>query len=110
MSMRSSDSRPVLGGFVLLSASIFGCYPTDNVIGLELGRTTSSAGAPATSSSGGVPVGAGTFGARVDYVTGNSPRSVEVGDVNADGKLDAVTANGADGTVSILLGSGDGRL
>jgi hypothetical protein len=52
--------------------------------------------------------GDGTFAAKVDYATGEEPRSVAVGDLNRDGKLDLVTANHGAGTVSVLLGTGDG--
>jgi hypothetical protein len=55
--------------------------------------------------------GDGTFQANVDYATGTAPFSVAVGDFNGDGKLDLVTANynaGGSGTVSVLLGNGDG--
>ena len=36
------------------------------------------------------------FAAKVDYATGDDPRSVAVGDFNGDGKPDLVTANGSD--------------
>src|SRR5437867_498641 len=47
----------------------------------------------------------------VDYATGKYPSSVAVGDFNGDGHLDlAVAINGrvSGGTVSVLLGNGDG--
>ena len=50
--------------------------------------------------------GLGGFGAKTDFATGTSPRSLVVGDVSGDGKLDLVTANGGD--VSILRGDGAG--
>jgi hypothetical protein len=50
--------------------------------------------------------GTGTFSASSYFTVGDSPRSVAVGDVNGDGKLDLVTANGGD--VSVLLGNGTG--
>jgi hypothetical protein len=61
---------------------------------------------------GGVSVllanGDGTFQAAVSYSSGGSQAtSVALGDVNGDGTLDLVVANG-DGTVAILLGNGDG--
>ena len=44
----------------------------------------------------------------VPYAVGNQPFAVVAADVNGDGVLDLVTANNGDGTVSVLLGNGDG--
>jgi Flp pilus assembly secretin CpaC len=44
---------------------------------------------------------------RHDFPTGNNPAAVAVADLNGDGHLDLAVAN-LDGTVSILLGAGDG--
>jgi len=59
--------------------------------------------------------GDGTFGAPTDFGAGPSPISLAVGDLNGDGKLDLAVVNfGADlrsphsGSVSVLLGIGDG--
>lgn len=56
--------------------------------------------------------GNGTFQAKQDFATGNSPRTVVAADVDNDGKLDLVTADTsgstANGYVSVLLGNGDG--
>ncbi len=39
------------------------------------------------------------------YDTGDAPRDIAVADVNGDGKLDLVTANEGDNSVSVLLGT-----
>jgi hypothetical protein len=43
------------------------------------------------------------------FRVGSMPWSVALGDVNGDGRLDIVTANSSDNTVSVLLGDGAGR-
>jgi hypothetical protein len=45
---------------------------------------------------------------RADVATGNGPQWVGTGDFNQDGKPDLAVANSTDGTISILLGNGDG--
>src|SRR5260370_21346515 len=59
--------------------------------------------------------GLGAFTPGVNYTTSTNPStiitnpsSVGVGDFNGDGKLDLVTANNANDTVSLLLGNGNG--
>ena len=52
-----------------------------------------------------------SFVAREDYAVGTNPASVAVGDFNRDGRPDLAVANYAaslPGTVSVLLGNGDG--
>jgi len=45
-----------------------------------------------------------------NYAVGSQPRSVVTVDADGDGRLDVVTANAGDGTVSVLRGLGDGTL
>lgn len=45
---------------------------------------------------------AASFAAKVDYETGTSPRSVAIGDLDGDGKLDLAVANRASNTVSVF--------
>jgi hypothetical protein len=54
--------------------------------------------------------GKGSFSASTSYSLGNQSltKSIATGDLNADGKLDIVTANQASGTVTILMGNGAG--
>jgi hypothetical protein len=52
--------------------------------------------------------GSGDLSAAQAFATGATPQSVALGDLNGDGKLDAVTANFGAGTVSVLLGDGAG--
>ena len=50
----------------------------------------------------------GTFQTQTAYTVDSGPYSVAVGDFNGDGKPDLATANYDSGTVSVLLGNGDG--
>jgi hypothetical protein len=52
--------------------------------------------------------GDGSFGARHDYETGDSPVSLVIGDLNGDRRADLVTSNSGDGSVSVLVNKGDG--
>jgi hypothetical protein len=51
--------------------------------------------------------GDGTFGARVDYTTGEDAFAVALADLNGDQKPDIVTTHFS-GVASVLLGNGDG--
>jgi hypothetical protein len=50
--------------------------------------------------------GNGTFAQKVDYLIGANPFFVTMGDFNADGILDLLTANKDGNSVSVLLGRG----
>jgi hypothetical protein len=50
------------------------------------------------------------YGAAAHYAAGSQPRSVVTVDVDGDGRLDVVSANAGDGSVSVLRGVGDGTL
>src|SRR2546425_1165281 len=54
--------------------------------------------------------GDGSFGVKTDFGTGDNPLSVALGDLDGDGKPDLATTTGIirGGTVSVLLGNGDG--
>src|ERR1051325_12222401 len=49
-----------------------------------------------------------TFQPPVNYPVGTAPHAVAVGDFNGDGALDLAVVNASDGSVSVLLGHGDG--
>jgi hypothetical protein len=83
-------------GILDLAVANAGTYPDfDGTVSILLGK------------------GDGTFQAAQNYVTGPSPGCVAVGDFNGDGILDLAVASAGTspdhiGTVSILLGKGDG--
>ena len=53
-------------------------------------------------------IGDGTFAPRRDYKTGLGNYGVDVADFSRDGRLDIVTANYRERSISILIGIGDG--
>ncbi len=50
----------------------------------------------------------GTFGTALTTETGAVPVAIAVADLNGDGKLDMVTANSGDNTITVAFGKGDG--
>jgi hypothetical protein len=52
--------------------------------------------------------GKGSFTLKTEIDLGKRVSSVALGDLNQDGKLDLIAANGGDNQVGILLGNGDG--
>ena len=47
-------------------------------------------------------VGTLNFDNKIDYSSGNTPRSISAGDIDGDGRTDLITANYSDNTVSVL--------
>jgi len=47
-------------------------------------------------------INAGSFAAKVDYVTGSSPKSVSFGDIDGDGRPDMIVTNSGDTSVSVF--------
>ncbi len=52
--------------------------------------------------------GDGTFQPEIVVASGTQPLSIAMGDLNNDGKLDLVIANGALNSIAVFLGDGDG--
>ncbi len=75
-------------------------YPID--LGLLSADLSSTSSALAAALLGGLTL------PRTDYPVGKGPISVAIADLNKDGFLDLVVANQTDGTISTLLGNGDG--
>ena len=49
-----------------------------------------------------------SFSSAVNYSVGSNPQAVATADLNEDGRLDLVTSNATDNTISVRLGNGSG--
>jgi hypothetical protein len=111
------------GTFTSSSISSQGLSPTAVAVGdfngdgnLDLAVANACGTDTTCSSSGKVAILLGngksspTFTLQSNTAAGSGPTALVVGDVNANGKLDAVVADGTGSTLSILLGDGAGNL
>ncbi|HEV7966251.1 MAG TPA: FG-GAP-like repeat-containing protein [Candidatus Acidoferrales bacterium] len=91
--LRAQDGKPV-------TFFVGDRYPIDlGLLSSDLNSTTAAAAQALLS---------GLTLPRTDYDTGKGPVSVAIADFNMDGHPDLAVANQSDGTISILLGNGDG--
>lgn len=104
------------GGFGAKTDYPTGAFPFDVAIGDLNGDSvpdlaTANAGSP-SGAFGSVSVllgsGAGGFGTKTDFMTGDWASSVAIGDLDEDGWLDLAVTNALSNTVSVLLGNGAG--
>jgi len=58
--------------------------------------------------SDGAGIDANSFDAKVDFTTGTNPRSVAIGDLDGDGKVDLAVANEGGNTVSVFMNTSTG--
>ncbi len=56
-----------------------------------------------------IGIGNNTFQSAVSYAVSSNLNVIQVADVNGDGKVDLIVVSANDGTVSILLGNGNGH-
>ncbi|HXW16357.1 MAG TPA: FG-GAP-like repeat-containing protein [Terriglobia bacterium] len=85
--------------------SAFGIPAPTGQISFE--NQTNSNKVAATATLDGATLASG-FAPIQSYITGNNPYSIAVADFNGDGIRDLAMPNEVDGTVSVLLGNGDG--
>jgi Flp pilus assembly secretin CpaC len=75
---------------------------------IDLGLLSADLNFSPTALSAAAALASGLTLPRTDYDTGKAPVSVAIADFNKDGHPDLVVANQTDGTLSLLLGNGDG--
>ncbi len=108
-------SQHITNARVRVSASIPGFTGSTRIVAMKEKVVVSNTGAPNGKPPGParpshawvVPCSEG-FASPMSIPTGRLPRAVAVGDLSGDQHLDLVVANWNDGTVTVLLGHGDG--
>jgi len=120
-----SDSAEATVGFKSAVTYPVGTVPSAVAVGDFNGDgkpdlAVANAGNPVAGDEGNVSIllgnGDGTFQTSLNVAAGKNPFSIALGDFNGDGRLDVVVANNGmnpaggwlAGTVSVLLGNGDG--
>jgi len=103
----STSDKGTFGGAVAYPAAtgansiVVGDFTSTNVLGLAVGTSNKEVAVLLGN-------GNGTFQSFVVYPIGADAIALATADVNADGKLDLISANYNDDTVSVLLGNGNG--
>ena len=93
-------------GAVLTSVAV-GDFNRDGKLDVAVGNACPDIGCATGSVNILLGNGDGSFRTPVAYSTAGNTFSVEAGDINGDGKLDVIVANGSN-SAGVLLGNGDG--
>ncbi len=85
---------------------VIGDLDGDGKLDLAVANNPSNSSSMSVLRNTGTAVGTVSFAAKTDFPTGNSPRSVAIGDLDGDGKPDLATANANSNNVSVLRNTG----